>query len=494
MNRRREIAGLLILSCFLSGCSILPGKLEKNGQDVWAQLPQKELEAPAAPAGDSKAGEILNATLYYPSADGTLLMPVSRTLWLTGSQRAEERIAEELLKSPAGADVLPAAPDNMTLAWAAPYSNVLTLNFGLPGDLPDDETLIRFLSALGATFGGGRYVNALINGNPLSVFGIPAGAVGESEADLARLRKPATGEDTHFARNVCVYCPSSCGRFVVPEIRRVEFDADTVLKSLIEQLIKTPESEDLLPGIPLSEGAFEREPGVEEADDQKKIVNLYFTMEAYEALEASAEERWQFLASAVLTLSEFLPDFAGMRVYIAGHLVTEVPKENGEMLKFDAGIIRRSDFSGQTGELVPLYFTDGSGMLASEMRATGCADFGSIRARVAMLMDGARGNGLTSTFPDGLVPADLLGATVKDNVALLNFSSEFYRLTQALDADGERMLVYSLVNTLTELSGVRAVRIYIEGETVDTLAGGICLYGVLLPNPGLCARTQTAEQ
>ena len=488
MNRRRYLACLIILSVLLSGCSILPGKLEKLEQDVSTSLPAAKTEAPAAPVGDSKTGEILNAVLYYPSADGLGLMPINRTLWLTGGKRAEERIAQELLKAPSSENLLPAAPDGMALDWAVSTTNALTLSFNLSGEAPNDEALVRFLSALGATFSGmdgAKPVNALINGRAVSVYGLPAGAVGAAEADPAAWIQP---DGARVSRSAVVYCPSADGFYLVPEIRRVELDAETLIQSLLNELMESPATDGLLPGIPLAKGAVEREPSIEITEDLQKLANFYFTMDLYNALEVSAEEREQFLAALVLTFSDFLRDFDGMRVYIAGHLVTEVPVSNGEMKKFDAGIIRRSDFSDLIGDLVTLYFADEDGRLAPEPRATACADADSLRSLVRMLMEGARAEGHASTFPQGLTDADLLGATVKDNVALLNFSSGFFERSRELDENAEQTLVYSLVNTLCELDRVRAVRIYIDGECVNTLSGGICLSGVLLPNPGLCAR------
>lgn len=492
MNGKRYLAWALLLLTLLSGCTILPGKLEEFGQDVFVSLPDAVNDAPEAPFGDAKTGEVLNAVLYYPSADGLTLMPVNRTLWLTGSRSAEERIAQELLKAPSGEGLLPAAPENMTLEWANSASGALTLSFSLSGEMPGDEALVRFLSALGETFSGdgGRPVNALINGRAVSVYGFPAGAVSAADADSALWIRPGEDDGT-LLRNVVVYCPSADGLYVVPETRRVAFDANAIPACLLNEMTKAPNSKGLLPAIPLSEGGIEREPTIETTEDLQKIASFHFTMDLFNALEASAEEREQFLAALVLTFSDFVKDFDGMRVYIAGHLVTEVPLNNGDTLRFDDGIIRRSDFSARVGDLVTLYFADGDGNLLPEPRAAALADRDSLRLLTDMLMEGAREAGHVSAFPEGLTDADLLGAAVRDHVALLNFSPALLSLTETLDEAGERALVYSLVNTLAGLDRVRAVRIYVDGETVDTLSGGICLRGVLLPNPGLCARAES---
>ena len=69
--------------------------------------------------------------------------------------------------------------------------------------------------------------------------------------------------------------------------------------------------------------------------------------------------------------------------------------------------------------------------------------------------------------------------------ATLNMTSDFYRLCQLMTEEEERLLVYSIVNTLCTLPSVSAVRITIEGEIIESLAGSIYLTGGLLPNPGI---------
>ena len=54
-----------------------------------------------------------------------------------------------------------------------------------------------------------------------------------------------------------------------------------------------------------------------------------------------------------------------------------------------------------------------------------------------------------------------------------------------MDYVAERNLVYSIVNTLTELSNVNRVRFFFEGRSAGELANSIYLNTTLLPNPGL---------
>ena len=102
-----------------------------------------------------------------------------------------------------------------------------------------------------------------------------------------------------------------------------------------------------------------------------------------------------------------------------------------------------------------------------------------------MIRLGDPGDGLTSVFPEGMLPEDVLGVEVEEHIAVVNLSGAFYSRCQSLDASGERRLVYAMINALTELDGIRAVRFTVEGESIDMMVQSICLKTALLPDPGL---------
>ena len=88
-------------------------------------------------------------------------------------------------------------------------------------------------------------------------------------------------------------------------------------------------------------------------------------------------------------------------------------------------------------------------------------------------------------MPDGVSLDDVLGVRLEGDEAIINFSSNFYRCCQMLNEQQERNLIYAIVNTLTELPSVNAVRFQIEGEAVDHLVNGIFLRGALMRNIGI---------
>lgn len=72
-----------------------------------------------------------------------------------------------------------------------------------------------------------------------------------------------------------------------------------------------------------------------------------------------------------------------------------------------------------------------------------------------------------ATIPSG---TRLLGVTIKDKVAQVNFSAEFADNHSGGSA-AEIMTVYSVVNTLTEFPTIEAVEFFINNEKLATLGG-----------------------
>lgn len=70
-----------------------------------------------------------------------------------------------------------------------------------------------------------------------------------------------------------------------------------------------------------------------------------------------------------------------------------------------------------------------------------------------------------------VLPADtkVLGVTVKNGVAYVDFSPEVRRLN--VGARGEALALAAIANTLTEFPGVKQVQILVSGKVIDSLGG-----------------------
>lgn len=492
---QRRLALVLLLCLSLTGCSFLPETLEKQWADVKAALPEGTETAGEAPVGDVTENDITRVTLYYPSADGAMLSPVTRLFWMSGDMAAEERVAEELLKAPVGEDIVAAVPEDVRLAWMEKSMGVLTMNLLCQPELEDDAARVAMAAALTATFtemAGVEGLNILLNGRGMTLCGLPAGTLTHIGEEPARLRQHLLEEAARLdgeedaekpQRFMTVYCPSLTSELVVPEVRSVTLSTEDGLKTAIEELTRLPENAALTNAVPDGPNILARDPEIRE-ESGRRLAVVYYTSEAFRALEESPVRRWQFLAAQVLTMTTFVPQIDGVRVYFGDYLVTEVPGWDGEMVSFAGGILTRSDFTQGIGAVARVYYADAQGALAGEDRVISCADVGSARALLTLLMGAPKCAEWTRTLPNGLTSADVLGVAVRGDVTEINLSANFYRLCQILDAREEALAVYSLVNTLTANGLGRAVRIFIDGQTVDTLAGTISLRGPLMPLTG----------
>ena len=68
---------------------------------------------------------------------------------------------------------------------------------------------------------------------------------------------------------------------------------------------------------------------------------------------------------------------------------------------------------------------------------------------------------------------------------LLNLSGAFAASMTRFTAAQERAVVYAIVNTLTQGTGVERVAFFFEGEQREALSGGLEMRGEFLRNPGM---------
>lgn len=134
---------------------------------------------------------------------------------------------------------------------------------------------------------------------------------------------------------------------------------------------------------------------------------------------------------------------------------------------------------------VTAFFSDKDGQyLWPEQRqvprpAGGAADLAA--AALRELIAGPREAGHVATIPEG---AQLLGVKLDGGTALVDFSRELQTKHWG-GSTGEIMTVYSIVNTVTGIEGIASVRLFLEGQPLDSLVGHLDLTGPLTRDENL---------
>lgn len=256
-------------------------------------------------------------------------------------------------------------------------------------------------------------------------------------------------EEQTFKLNL--YFPTTDNDNVVAEEREVRIKNNEILKAAVEALLDGPKSDSL--SRPMPEGTkllgIDREDNVAIVDFSKEYSN---TNDIAELVE------W---VSVVNTLTE-IDGIEKVRILVEGKdLVGPSGQPYGELsrVELDKSLISQSDKGEHS---VTLYFSDSEAeFVVPEKRKINLKTGKSTEEIIINeLIKGPETKGLNSIIPEG---TRLISVETKDGVCNLNLSKEFIDNNYAGSA-GETMTIYSIVNSLTELQGVRKVQFFIEGK------------------------------
>lgn len=506
MNHRWKRWGCLAAACLLlTGCAA-----QESAPAAQWTLPPAQYRR-AAPENDAGQGYEQTVLLYLPSLDGTKLLAVPQTAVLSAARSPARTLCEMLLAHPGTDAAAPVGGDiALSLADTDPVEisgQVATVSLAASALRLSHEQLFTVGQAIANTlgqFGDVQYVNVLISGFQPGMniaATLPAGCFqpnGREELSSLWSRASAPFSSGRRSFAAALYFPAPSGKGVLCEGRTLSFaasDLSGLALTLLDALSAGAESLPNVPRCPELSSLLREAPTIGETGGVRRLV-LRFSEELNAALINAGITRSVMMASLCCTLTTFLPGIEGVEVRIGSERINTLTPSGtytgaGEMITFSEGLMRRRDFSGFLLEECVLYFADAQGKLAKTYRPVPYYEAASARALVEQLMLGPQPfdsrTGLSAVLPQGLRPADLLGVGYEDQTMLLNFSSQLGVLAAGMDGAAEARLVYSLVNTLCELPGVKRAALFVQGSQPDSLAGAIYLPGDFLPNTDLVA-------
>ncbi len=169
---------------------------------------------------------------------------------------------------------------------------------------------------------------------------------------------------------------------------------------------------------------------------------------------------------------------------------------NGEPLldsnKQPIGVMTAANFIDNTGKEIntyektnlQLYFADEEGEgLVSTMETVAYSSNISMEKLVAEnIIAGPKGE---DAYPTISPDTKILGVTAKDGICYINLSKEFLVISYPVS---EEVIVYSLVNSLTELPNINKVQISVEGDSEVNFGDRIALTTVFERNLELVSK------
>ncbi|MBQ9010906.1 MAG: GerMN domain-containing protein, partial [Clostridia bacterium] len=449
----------LVLVLCLGGCTSV---LDESR--AMSELPEIKAGT-TCPMSDEQVEETFSATLCYPDSGEDRLMRNTRVLTVGNGETRAQVLLNALLEGPQKGEKgqwpeiagttrarTEVSGDTVTVLLPARYRSLE----------PDVLFAVRY--AIAETFLSlpeTTYVNVLVGDREEGVDlagSVPAGTfmhrsqerIGTVYAEYENIR--TSGET--FSEPVTLYMPSADGRFLLPVIRRVRFDNASPIEymnSLLQELGKGADISGVSGNIPTPLRFLDEMPEiVRDHHGKDRVMTLFFSGELTAALAEAGVSQEIWIGMIAQTLLTFVPNVDGLEIYIGKKIVDQVTRESGDgdTLTIENGLIQRTHFAYLLGALVTGYRKNepGTGLVAFPM-AVPAGGGENAHTLLAALLDAPEAKDI---MPEGVSGADVLAVRTERRCQVVNLSPAFLRGLQGMTDANRRLLVYAMVNTLTE--------------------------------------------
>lgn len=510
MKRTAAAFICLMLTLSLTGCT---SGITALNHETGVTLPPVQVPW-KAPTGDLSQEAVQSVLLYVPDITGTRLIAQPDRVSYPVSRHPAEATLRKLFDFDGTNAASKLTQDvQLHLSTVNPVEisgDTATVNLGASALTLAHSELYVVCQAIANTlcqWGDIKYVNVLVSSvQPGLDVGasVPAGCFTQNLSDtidmLSSYARPLsqTGEDRRFSTAATLYYPSYSGKGILAETRVLNFasrNKASLAETLLDALSSGAQTLSTVPAVPMLSAYLEREPQIASvAATGGQQVILHFKQAFNDALISAGIPRSVMMAALTYTVTTFVPGISGVTVHIGDELVSALVPSGiyegaGDTIAFEGGLMRRSSFSAFLLSQCTLYFSDGEGRLCAVQRPVPYYQTRSVRYLVNCLMEGPQPfdskNGMKRVLPETLKDADLLGASVSDRRALLNFSKGLQDSCKEYSESEERLMIYAVVNTLTELPDITGTVFFIGGAQPDSLCGHLYLPGEFMRNMSL---------
>ncbi len=518
LRKTKAILGvvwLLTASMLLSSCA-------KDGIPISENNIAMTLPPPVSqhvpPIGDANLEYQAEVTLFLPKHDGIHLTSFSEEVAFSVTRPQAESVVQALL-SHEGSGVAATLGGEVRLSMfgvnpVEVSRDVATVNLAASALQLDRKSYYMACQAITNTLTrlpGIHYVNFLVMDRQvgLDIAGtLPAGAftrsIGEDIGAVyeqllsQRAGSSESAEVQSLSRMVTLYFPLAGMDGLLPEARSVSFESqdlsDMTLRLLQELGAGSQQIADS-PALPLLSDILNRPPSITEASEGGgHLITLHFAPDLDDMLAAAGLARAGAMASLCYTLTTFLPNIAGIRVYIGNELVQNVRlADTAEQpaLLFGDALQQRQSFAPFLMDWCVLYLAHPNGQkLMPVQRAIPYYQTTTPRA---LLLELAKGplptdhakNALPIMGKGALVDSDVLGFSLAGDTLLIHFAQSFDQVGKGMTPAGDRLLAYGLTNTLCALSRIRRVCFFVAGNPPEDFSGEIYWAGDFFKNMGV---------
>ena len=502
MKKTMRLCALCVALTVLQGCAA-PRALPQDS----ATLPPYEVTF-QPPVGQTEEMRTAQVQLCLPSHDGTYLVPVSQKASLSPFDWHADTLLS-LLFSYEGPEAQ-SLPKAESLALQKPVEvscGVATVNLqpqALKLSREEMYTVFRAIANTLCRCDGINSVNLLIDGMQPGLDdsgNTPMGALTFTPADdlgtlWSRAYAPLIAQDgtQRLTQDVSLYFPAEGGKGVLCENRTLTFSNISLphmARTLLDALSDGPRVLEGTADYPALHAYLTTEPEIRDADGQK-VLSLRFSEDLNAALLENGITRSCMAASMVYTMTTYLPGVRSVEILIGDELISSLTPEGtykgaGERIYFSNGLMTREKFGNFLLSQVTLYFAKGDQLVPvrRNLPYDVCCS-AEVLLQQLMLGPGFYDTGdrdVKSVMPDGAAFGDILGTGyAPGNVVLVNLTDRFMQLCSGMTEKQERLMVYAMVNTLTNLESMHEVCFFANGVQAPVFASKVAMPGTFLRN------------
>ena len=502
MNRLKKRYLALILSCclFLPSCT---AQTPVFPTEPTLTLPPVE-QPYAAPIGDAALEYASTATLYLPRYDSNLLGALQAEVMFSAARPDAESLVRALLSQPE-TGTLSSLGGGVKLALygvnpVEQSRNVATVNLAASALQMDRKALYIACQAITNTLTelpDIDYVNFLVvdraigldvaNTLPMGTFSRSVGVdigISYDQLMLRRVDVTQSASEKPLASDVTLYFPLAHTAGILSEVRNCSFPnqvAEDMIVVLLQEMALGSQEAVQTPTLPLLADLLTTRPSVRETEESGKMIVLDFAYNLDEMLAANQISRASCMASLCYTLCTYFPGISGILVSIDGTPIDTVLMTDRleSSVTFPNQVQQRSDYADLLCDLCRLYLPDSENL--NLIAISRPVPYYRARHPRSLLQELAAGPKL-SDIPQNtnavmakniIDDASIIGLALTEDTLLVNLSSSFEQAFQGNDIQKERLLAYSIVNTLCEYSRLEKVQVFVSGKPFGGFTGGI---------------------
>ena len=149
----------------------------------------------------------------------------------------------------------------------------------------------------------------------------------------------------------------------------------------------------------------------------------------------------------------------------------------------------KKHFAKNVGAEMSLYFANEDGMTLKKFSKTvpqdeiGLPEF--VVEELIAGIENADEENIYDVFPQSITGSDVNYVYIANDIVVVNWASSILPKIKDLSLNKERLLVYSVVNSLTNLKGITKVQFLVDGERTSEFGSNIDIRDPLLKNVGL---------